>query len=165
MILPMKWTLMLILAIAAPAQAAHAADVAFVAINHQRIVPSTSPTEVWRRLHDFLQDQGYAVSREDVTAGSIDSQRSVLGTGTFKGLAECRAKLFWHPQREVANLTILIKPAADGTRVTANASFVQAEQNKKKGALSLDCTSTGVLERAVLDVAAGQPMESAIIPQ
>ncbi|MHB8286232.1 MAG: hypothetical protein ACYDD1_16365 [Caulobacteraceae bacterium] len=158
----MKWTPLLLLALAAPAQAA---DVAFVPINHQRIVPGATSMEVWHRVHDFLQDQGYAVSREDVTAGTIDSQRSVLGTGTFKGLAECRSKLFWHPQREIASLTIIIKPATDGTKVTANASFVQAEQNKKKGALSLDCTTSGVLERAVLDVAAGQPMESAIVPQ
>jgi uncharacterized lipoprotein len=158
----MKWTLLLLSLIAVPAQAA---DVAFVPINHQRIVPSTTTTEVWRRVHDFLQDQGYAVSREDAVAGTIDSQRSVRGSGSFKGLAECRSKLFWRPERETASLTIIIKPATDGTKVTANASFVQAEQNKKKGALSLDCTTSGVLERAVLDVAAGQPMESAIVPQ
>jgi uncharacterized lipoprotein len=164
----MKWTLLLLLALAAPASPASqvwAADVAYVAVNHQRIIPATTPAEVWRRVHDFLQDQGYAISREDVTAGTIDSQRSVRGSGTFSGLAGCRSKLFWHPEREIASLTITIKPATDGTRVTANASFVQAEQNKKKGALSLDCTTSGVLERAVLDVAAGQPMESAIVPQ
>lgn len=157
----MKWSLLLLLTFAAAAQAA---DIVFMPINHQRIVPTTT-TEVWRRVHDFLQDQGYAVSREDLVAGTIDSSRSVRGSGSFKGLAECRSKLFWHPEREIANLTILIKPAMDGAKVTANASFIQAEQNKKKGALSLDCTSSGVLERAVLDVAAGQPMESAIVPQ
>jgi uncharacterized lipoprotein len=162
MVSTMKFALLLFVAIAAPAQAA---DVAFVPINHQRIIPSATTTEVWRRVHDFLQDQGYAVTREDVAAGTIDAQRSVLGEGSFKGLAQCRSKLFWHPQREIANLTILIKPATDGVKVTANAAFLQAEANKKKGALSLDCTSSGTLERAVLDVAAGQPMESAIVPQ
>jgi hypothetical protein len=158
----MRWTFLLFLAVAAPAQAA---DVAFMPINHQRIVPSATAGDVWRRMHDFLQDQGYAVTREDLVAGTIDAQRSIQGQGSFRGLAQCPSKLFWHPQREVTNLTVLIKPATEGVKVTANAAFVQAEPTKKKGALSLSCTSTGVLERAVLDVAAGQPMESAVVPQ
>lgn len=156
----MKCMILGLLVICTPALAS---EIAYMPVNHQRVVPATT-VEVWRRLHDFLEDQGISVVREDVAAGTIDAQRSVLGNGSFAGMAECRSKLFWHPEREVTNLTVKIKPALDGARVTANAAFLQTAKTKKKGALSLDCTSNGVLERAVLDVASGQPMESAIVP-
>ena len=152
--------LTLLLVFAAPASAA---EVGYMPINYQRIVPMTTD-EVWRREHAFLQDQGIAVVHEDLAAGIIDAQRSSAGTGSFKGLADCRSKLFWRPDREITNLTVIVKPALDGAKVTANAAFLQTAKNKKKGLLSLDCVSQGVLEAAVLDVASGQPMESAVVP-
>jgi hypothetical protein len=145
------------------ATAARAADVAYMPVNHQRLV-QLSPAEVWSRVHDFLQDQGFEVVREDQASGMIDSRRQGPKTGAFAGLADCPTKLFWSPQHEVADLNIAIKPATDGARITVNAAFLQVGKPGKKGTADLACFSQGVLERAVMDVAAGQPMEAAVIP-
>ncbi len=140
-----------------------AADVGFVPINHQRVV-SLSPTEVWGRVHDFLQDQGFDVVKEDQTSGVIESRRLTPKTGALAHLADCPSKLFWSTQHQVTDLNIIIKPAPDGARVTVKAAFLEAGKPGKKGLPELACVSQGVLESAVLDVADGQPMEAAVIP-
>ena len=63
------------------------------------------------------------------------------------------------------DLTILVKPGPDGARVTANAAFSQTLRSRRAGALTVACNSNGVLESAVLNVASGQPMEAAVVPQ
>jgi len=148
------------LAIASPG---FAADVGFSPINHQRIV-SFSPSEVWSRVHDFLQNQGFEVVREDQAAGLIESRRLTPAKGALNGFADCPSKLFWSAQHTVTDLNIVIRPAAEGARVTVNAAFLKAGKPGKKGLPELSCVSQGVLEAAVLDVASGQPMEAAVIP-
>jgi hypothetical protein len=159
----MKRLLVLTCAIASIAGAALAADVGYAPINHQRIVP-LSPSDVWGRVHDFLQNEGFDVVKEDQTSGMIESRRMTPRKGGLAHIADCPSKLFWSTQHEVTDLNILIKPATDGSRVTVNAAFLRAGKPGAKGLPELACVSQGVLEAAVLDVAAGQPMEAAVIP-
>jgi len=136
-------------------------------VNHQRIVPLAS-TDVWKRLHQFLQDEGISVKAEDVGAGIIDAERSAAGRGTLTGLATCGSRPLHSAHRQTLKLTILVKPVPDGAQVTANAAFSEtlgSLTSQKAAALTVECPSTGVLEAAVLDVASGQPMETAIIPR
>jgi hypothetical protein len=154
------WLLATVL-IALPARGA---DVGFIPINHSRFSP-LPPTEVWSRLHDFIQNQGFDVTKEDQSSGIIESRRQTGKSGGLKSFADCPTKLFWSPKHEVIDLNILLKPTTDGTRVIVNAAFLQTGAPGKKGAPSLACVSQGVLESAVLDVANGQPMEAAIIPR
>jgi len=140
-----------------------AADVGYAPINHLRVV-TLSPAEVWGRVHDFLQDQGFDVVREDQTSGVIESRRQTAKKGGLAHIADCPSKLFWATQHEVTDLNIIIKPAPNGSRVTVNAAFFRAGKPGQKGLPELSCVSHGVLEAAVLDVAAGQPMEAAVIP-
>jgi hypothetical protein len=140
-----------------------AADVGYAPINRQRIV-SLTPPEVWGRVHDFLQDQGFDVVREDQAVGLIESRRMTPKKGGLAHIADCPSKLFWATGHEVTDLNIVIKPASGGSRVTVNAAFLRAGKPGGKGLPELACVSQGVLEAAVLDVAAGQPMEAAVIP-
>jgi hypothetical protein len=150
-------------AVALVAVPALAADVGYMQVNRQRIVP-LAPADVWGRVHDFLQDQGFDVVREDKASGLIESRRMTPKKGALARFADCPSKLFWSAQHEVTDLNIIIKPASDGSRVTVNAAFFQAGKAGKKGTPDLSCVSQGVLEAAVLDVASGQPMEAAVIP-
>jgi hypothetical protein len=140
-----------------------AADVGYAPVNHQRVVP-LSPADVWVRVHDFMQDEGFDVVKEDQASGVIESRRLTPKKGAFEHFADCPSKLFWSTRHEVADLNIIIKPAQDGSRVTVNAAFLEAGKPGKKGLPELACVSQGVLEGAVLDVAGGQPMEAAVIP-
>ncbi len=140
-----------------------AADVGFAPINHQRLV-QLSPSEVWSRVHDFLQDQGFDVVKEDQASGLIESRRLTPKKGALAHFADCPSKLFWSTKHQVTDLNIIIKPAPDGSRVTVNAAFLEAGKPGKKGLPELACVSQGVLESAVLEVAGGQPMEAAVIP-
>jgi len=140
-----------------------AADVGYAPINHQRLV-QLSPAEVWSRVHDFLQDQGFDVVKEDQASGMIESRRLTPKKGALTGLADCPSKLFWSTRHEVTDLNIIIKPAPDGSKVTVDAAFLRAGKPNSKGLPELACVSQGVLEAAVLDVASGQPMEAAVIP-
>ncbi|WP_174301282.1 hypothetical protein [Caulobacter sp. S45] len=139
---------------------------AYVAVNHQRLVPLTA-ADVWRRLHLFLQDQGITVVSEDAAAGTIDARQAVSGKGLLVSYADCGGgfDLMHTLQSQTLNLTILVKPASDGAQVTANAAFSQTLRARRAGALTVACHSNGVLESAVLNVASGQPMEAAVIPQ
>jgi hypothetical protein len=147
----------------AAATSSVAADVGYAPVNHQRIVP-LSPADVWGRVHDFLQDQGFDVVKEDQASGLIESRRLTPKKGGLAHIADCPSKLFWSTQHEVTDLNIIIKPAPDGSRVTVNAAFLRTGKPGGKGLPALACVSQGVLEAAVLDVAAGQPMEAAVIP-
>jgi len=140
-----------------------AADIGFAPVNHQRVVP-LSPADVWVRVHDFLQDEGFDVVKEDQATGMIESRRLTPKKGAIAHFADCPSKLFWSTRHEVTDLNIIIKPAQDGSRVTVNAAFLEAGKPGKKGLPELACVSQGVLEGAVLDVAGGQPMEAAVIP-
>jgi len=140
-----------------------AADIGFAPVNHQRVVP-LSPADVWVRVHDFLQDEGFDVVKDDQATGLIESRRLTPKKGAIAHFADCPSKLFWSTRHEVTDLNIIIKPAQDGSRVTVNAAFLEAGKPGKKGLPELACVSQGVLEGAVLDVAGGQPMEAAVIP-
>jgi hypothetical protein len=140
-----------------------AADIGFAPVNHQRVVP-LSPADVWVRVHDFLQDEGFDVVKEDQATGMIESRRLTPKKGAIAHFADCPSKLFWSTRHEVTDLNIIIKPAQDGSRVTVNAAFLEAGKPGKKGLPELACVSQGVLEGAVLDVAGGQPMEAAVVP-
>ena len=136
----------------------------YLPVNHQAVVAAPSP-EVWRRVHDFLQDQGVAVVREDGPGGAIDARRSTPGRSGLTGIAACSPHLFFRTERAVLDLTVLVKPVEDGTRVTVNAAFLELGRPGRRGTPGHACTSTGVLEQAVLDVASGQPMEGAVVPR
>jgi hypothetical protein len=138
----------------------------YTAVNHQRIVP-LSTADVWRRLHAFLQDQQIAVVSEDAAAGTIDAERSAPGQGLLAYYADCGSGGgLLHPlQKQTLALTVLVQPSPDGAKVTANAAFSQTLRERRAGALTVACTSKGVLEAAVLNVASGQPMEAAVVPQ
>jgi hypothetical protein len=159
----MKRVFALTCALATIAGPSIAADVGYVPINHQRVV-SLSPSEVWSRVHDFLQDQGFDVVKEDQASGMIESRRLTPKKGALEHFADCPSKLFWSTQHQVTDLNIVIKPAQDGARVTVKAGFLEAGKPGKKGLPEIACVSQGVLESAVLDVADGQPMEAAVIP-
>ena len=143
-----------------------AAPPPYTAVNHQRFVPLTSG-EVWRREHAFLQDEGISVVSEDAAFGLIDARQAVSGKGLLSAYADCGERLdLLHPlQRQTLNLTIRIVPTPDGAQVVANATFSQTLRDRRSGALTVACRSNGVLEDAVLNVASGQPMEAATVPQ
>jgi hypothetical protein len=140
----------------------------YVAVNHQRVV-SLASTDVWRRVHQFLADEGISVTSEDIAAGIIDAERSANGRGSLTGLADCGERPLHSTHRQTLKLTILVKTAPEGAQVTANAAFTETLAStlppRKTAALTVACPSTGVLEAAVLDVASGQPMETPIIPR
>ena len=138
----------------------------YMAVNHRRVVPLAT-AEVWRRLHAFLQDEGIHVVSEDAAAGLIDAQQAVHGRGLIAAYADCGQglDLLHSLQSQTIDLTIRVTPAADGAQVVANASFTQTLRDRRSGALTLACRSNGVLEDAVLNVASGQPMEAAVVPQ
>jgi hypothetical protein len=141
----------------------------YVAVNHQRVVPLAS-TDVWKRVHQFLADENISVTSEDIASGIIDAERSVNGRGSLTGLANCGEKPLHSANRQTLKLTILVKTAPEGSQVTANAAFTETlasmfQSHQAAAALTVACPSTGVLEAAVLDVASGQPMEAAVIPQ
>ena len=139
---------------------------AYSAVNHQRVVPLAA-ADVWRRLHAFLQDHGIPVVSEDISAGTIDARQAAPGKALLASYADCGGgfDLMHTLQRQTLALTILVKPTPDGARVTANAAFSQTLRSRRAGALTVACSSNGVLESAVLNVASGQPMEAAVIPQ
>ena len=141
-----------------------AAPPRYTAVNHQRVVPLAAP-DVWRRLHAFLQDQGISVVSEDIAAGTIDARQAASSRGLLSSYADCGGgmDLMHTLQSQTLDLTILVKPAPDGARVTANAAFSQTLRSRRAGVLTVACNSNGVLENAVLNVASGQPMEA--IPQ
>ncbi len=138
----------------------------YTAVNHQRVVPLAA-SDVWRRLHAFLQDQGMSVVSEDVAAGTIDARQDTPGKGLLASYADCGGgfDLMHTLQHQTLDLTILIKAGPDGSRVTANAAFSQTLRSRRAGALTVACNSNGVLESAVLNVASGQPMEAAVVPR
>ncbi len=138
----------------------------YTAVNHQRVVPLAA-SDVWRRLHAFLQDQGISVVSEDAAAGVIDARQAASGKGLLASYADCGGgiDLMHALQRQTMDLTILVKPGQDGAQVTANAAFSQTLRSRRAGALTVACHSNGVLENAVLNVASGQPMEAAVVPQ
>ncbi len=158
----LKLSLAIMAAVSAGAPQVGAAT--YLPLNRQRIVPLAGG-EVWRRLHDFLQDQGFAVTSESRTEGVIDAARATTGRAGFTGFAQCSPHLFWRTAQAKITLTIQLKAADDGTRVLVNTGFLEQGRPGRKGVPSLSCTSNGVLETAVLGVAAGQPMESAVVPQ
>ncbi len=157
-ILPLGFSLMVLAGCAEPP--------AYNAVNHQRVVPLAA-ADVWRRLHAFLQDQGIAVVSEDAAAGTIDARQASSGKGLLTSYADCGGgfDLMHTLQRQTMDLTIRIKPAADGAQVTARAAFSQTLRSRRAGVLTVACSSNGVLESAVLNVASGQPMEAAVVPQ
>lgn len=140
----------------------------YLPVNHQRIVPLAS-TDVWRRVHQFLADEGIAVTSEDIAAGIIDAERSADGRGSLTGLADCGSRPLHSTHRQTLKLTILVKTAPEGAQVTANAAFTETLAStlpaRKSAALTVACPSTGALEAAVLSVASGQPMEAAVVPR
>jgi hypothetical protein len=156
------------LALSAAALAACARPPAYTAVNHQRVVP-LAVADVWKRLHDFLQDEGIPVVSEDPAAGIIDARQAEMGKGLLTSYADCGgagADSLLHPmQRQTMDLTIMVKPAPEGSQVTANAAFSQTLRSHHAGALTVACDSKGVVEAAVLNVASGQPMEAAVIPR
>ena len=138
----------------------------YAAVNHQRVVP-LGVSDVWRRLHAFLQDQGMSVVSEDVAAGLIDARQTTSSRGLLASYADCGGgmDLMHTLQHQTLDLTIRVRPAPEGAEVTANAAFSQTLRSRRSGAVTVACDSNGVLEAAVLNVASGQPMEAAVIPQ
>jgi hypothetical protein len=134
-----------------------------IPVNHQRIVPLAA-ADVWRRVHQFLADQGISVVSEDLKAGLIDASRSAATPGGLTGLAQCGSQPLHPMRRQTLNLTVLIRPVPEGAEVTANAAFSETLASRRTS-LTVACTSTGVLESAVLAVSGGQPMEAAVIPR
>ncbi len=137
----------------------------YTAVNHQRVV-TLNTVDVWRRLHAFLQDQGISVVSEDPGAGIIDARQTAQGHGLLASYATCGGSDLLHTlQRQTMDLAIRVTPVPDGAQVTANAAFSQTLRSRRSGALTVACSSNGVIEAAVLNVASGQPMEAAPIPQ
>jgi uncharacterized lipoprotein len=137
----------------------------YTAVNHQEVVPLAA-ADVWRRVHAFLQDQGFRVTSEDGQAGLIDARQESASKGLLTLYAECGGGgLLQTLQRQTVDLTVRIRPAEDGAQVTANAAFSQTLRSRRAGAVTVACTSKGVLENAVLQVASGQPMEAAVVPR
>ena len=139
---------------------------AYVAVNHQRLVPLAAP-DVWRRLHEFLQDQGIHVVTDDIAAGIIDARQEVAGKGLLASYADCGGQGGpLHPlQRQTLDLTVRVKAEPDVSEVRADPAFSQTLRARRAGALTVACVSNGLLENAVLNVASGQPMEAAVIPR
>ena len=138
----------------------------YTAVNHQRVVPLAAP-DVWRRLHGFLLDQGIHIVSEDPGAGILDAQQAVAGKGLLGSYADCGqgVDLLHTLQRQTLDLTIRVTPTPEGSQVIANAAFSQTLRARRAGVLTVACRSNGVLEDAVLNVASGQPMQAAPIPQ
>ena len=136
------------------------------AVNHQIVVPLAA-ADVWRRIHAFLQDQGIHVVSEDPAAGLIDARQQVAGKGLLASYATCGGQglLNRAEPRQTLDLTVRIRPTPDGAEVTANALFAQTLTARRAGAVTVACSSKGVLENAVLEVASGQPMQAAVVPQ
>jgi hypothetical protein len=153
-------------AIAAAALTSCAAPPSYTAVNHQEVAPLAA-ADVWRRIHAFLQDQGFRVVTEDATAGLIDAHQESAAKGLLASYADCGGGGgLLHPmERQTIDLTVRVKPVDAGAEVTANAAFSQTLRARRAGAVTVACTSKGVLENAILEVATGQPMEAAVVPR
>lgn len=126
------------------------------AIRNAIVVPEARE-QVWARVLRTTARNDLSITSADKVNGIVSAELSIAprdGSGNIHGSwAVCGGVGLLHrPLSQHADLKILVLPHPRGTNVTVNARFTETRQDKRTRETQLvSCTSTGVLEAALLD--------------
>jgi hypothetical protein len=116
-----------------------------------------SPAEVWDRLNTYLTDRGFLLAAGSERAkGVLTTEPLMDGAQPLGQLADCGLNPFESPRFHTTAVDVRITPNGSGSRITAQALFVEVRESAIRGVLVRgDCRSRGVLEDELLNLAAG----------
>ena len=126
------------------------------AIRNAIVVPEVRE-QVWARVIRTTAGNNLSITGADKVNGIVSAERSIAPrdeSGNIHGnWAVCGGVgLLNRPLSQHVDLKILVLPHSQGTNVTINARFSETRQDKRTRETQLvSCTSTGVLEAALLD--------------
>ena len=111
--------------------------------------------EVFGRLVDVAARNAMFVTASDRRYGVHNVERSIVSpsrSGAVYNWADCGlVSLTERPTTQFVELSMVVEPAKAGSRVTINSRFSEVRQDLTNRTRRLNCTSTGVLERELLE--------------
>jgi hypothetical protein len=95
------------------------------------------------------------VTASDKRSGVLSVERALNAptrAGAVYDWADCGlVSLAERPVSQLAELNLVVEPAGAGARVTVNTRFSELRQDIRHSTRRVSCTSTGALERELLD--------------
>lgn len=125
------------------------------AVQNSRVYP-WSRDQVFDRAVAVSQRNRMFVTTSDRRVGVLNVERRIVSPGRSGAVydwADCgQVSVLEQPVSQLAELNLVLEPASAGaTRVTINTRFTELRQNVRRESHRLNCTSTGALERELLE--------------
>lgn len=113
---------------------------------------------VWERVVEFFAMNNLSIKTIEKDSGIIGAERMIAApsrNGMIGSWASCGSELLMTPVGQTADLNVFVRPVAAGVTVSVNTRF--SESRSFDGPpVSVQCNSTGELERMILDAAEGK---------
>jgi hypothetical protein len=123
-------------------------------VANSRVYP-WNKDQAFDRVVAASQTNDMFVTASDRRFGVLNVERAVITparTGAVYNWADCGTmSLAEQPVSQLAELNMVVEPAPGGARVTVNTRFTEMRQDVRNRSRRLNCTSTGVLERQLLE--------------
>lgn len=121
-------------------------------VENERIYPLPR-AEVWQRAVDWVSASQLTIKSIDKDSGLIYADATYSDFDAIDAFADCGSTGFYHEWGAALQLNLFVTEAAGGAKLRANAKIRQELMSRFNPAVksSVDCVSTGVLERQLLD--------------
>lgn len=107
---------------------------------------SMSKDKVWERVIEVFATENIQVKTIEKASGLIAAEPASFDPS----FADCGAEALAIVVGKTAVMNVFVRPASGGTQVTVNTKF-QERRNYDRNFWTVDCFSTGVLEKQILD--------------
>lgn len=109
--------------------------------------------EVWQRTVDWLTASQLTIKSIDKESGLIYADATYSDFDAIDAYADCGSTGFYHEWGAGLQLNVFVTEAQGGTKLRANAKIRQELMSRFNPSVhsSVDCASTGVFERQLLD--------------
>lgn len=129
---------------------------AHIPIENSRAIP-LSKDVVWSNLVEYFAAGNIAIKTIEKDSGIIYAERMFSRGSDLSAYADCGTAAMATPVGGAADLNVFVRETAAGVNATVNARYRQSRASMWDGSIgSIDCSSLGNLERAILDAAAGR---------
>ena len=124
------------------------------AVVNSRVYPS-SKEAMFERALTVSSRKSMFVTASDKRTGVLSVERSINApsrAGAVSDWADCGlVGVIERPLSQLIELNMVVEPNGAGARVTINSRFSELRQGTSRGVRRVSCTSTGMLERDLLE--------------
>lgn len=113
---------------------------------------------VWERVVEFFAMNNLSIKTIEKDSGIIGAERMIAApsrNGMIGNWASCGSELLMTPVGQTADLNVFVRPVASGVTVSVNTRFTEA-RSFDGAPTTVQCNSTGELEKLILDAAEGK---------